>query len=172
ETWRQLERKFLDRYFPIHKFLERRAEISNFEQADGETLYDAWERFKVCLKRCPNHGFDGHNQMQMFTQGLRAQTRMILDASAGGAKKRGGVLELDTQTALLAQQKLMTSQMEAMMKTIPMADVFRKVQRKPSTWLTSGNRIPTITTVPDGETCKLKDLLNNNKDLPQEWRRH
>ncbi|CAJ2642451.1 unnamed protein product [Trifolium pratense] len=147
ETWRQLERKFLDRYFPIHKFLERRAEISNFEQADGETLYDAWERFKVCLKRCPNHGFDGHNQMQMFTQGLRAQTRMILDASAGGslknrdetearelvesmaqneyratndrgAKKKGGVLELDTQTALLAQQKLMTSQMEAMMKLL------------------------------------------------------
>ncbi|PNX58970.1 hypothetical protein L195_g059453, partial [Trifolium pratense] len=33
-----------------------------------------------------------------------------------GAKKRGGVLELDTQSALLAQQKLMTSQMETMMK--------------------------------------------------------
>ncbi|PNX54761.1 hypothetical protein L195_g048382, partial [Trifolium pratense] len=124
-----------------------RAEISNFEQADGETLYNAWERFKVCLKRCSNHGFDGHNQMQMFTQGLRAQTRMILDASAGGslknrdeaearelvesmtqneyratndrgAKKRGAVLELDTQSALLAQQKLMTSQMEAMMKLL------------------------------------------------------
>ncbi|CAJ2652048.1 unnamed protein product [Trifolium pratense] len=35
-----------------------------------------------------------------------------------GAKKKGGVLELDTQTALLAQQKLMTSQMEAMMKLL------------------------------------------------------
>ncbi|PNX56414.1 hypothetical protein L195_g049868, partial [Trifolium pratense] len=138
-TWRQLERKFLDRYFPIHKFLERRAEISNFEQGDNETLYDAWERFKVCLKRCPNHGFDSHSQMQMFTQGLRPQTRMILDASAGGslknrdegevrelvesmtqneyraqndrgAKKKGGLLELDAQSALLAQQKLMSSQ--------------------------------------------------------------
>ncbi|MCH91038.1 hypothetical protein A2U01_0011962, partial [Trifolium medium] len=146
-TWRQLERKFLDRYFPIHKFLERRAEISNFEQLDNETLYDAWERFKVCLKRCPNHGFDGHSQMQMFTQGLRPQTRMILDASAGGslknrdgvevrellesmaqneyraqndrgAKKKGGLLELDAQSALLAQQKLMSSQLESMMKLI------------------------------------------------------
>ncbi|PNX63021.1 hypothetical protein L195_g061414, partial [Trifolium pratense] len=39
------------------------------------------------LKRCPNHGFDGHNQMQMFTQGFRAPTRMILDASAGGSLK-------------------------------------------------------------------------------------
>ncbi|MCH92290.1 hypothetical protein A2U01_0013227, partial [Trifolium medium] len=110
-------------------------------------MYDAWERFKVCLKRCPNHWFDGHSQMQMFTQGLRPQTRMILDASAGGslknrdeaearelvesmaqneyraqndrgAKKKGGVLELDTQSALLAQQKLMTNQMEAMLKLL------------------------------------------------------
>ncbi|MCI83783.1 hypothetical protein A2U01_0105059, partial [Trifolium medium] len=33
-----------------------------------------------------------------------------------GAKKKGGVLELDPQNALLAQSKLMTNQMEAMIK--------------------------------------------------------
>ncbi|MCI03304.1 hypothetical protein A2U01_0024341 [Trifolium medium] len=82
--------------------------------------------------------------MQMFTQGLRPQTRMILDALAGGSLKnrdetqarelietmaqneyraqndRGakkvGVLELDTQNALLAQSKLMTNQMETLIK--------------------------------------------------------
>ncbi|MCI28329.1 hypothetical protein A2U01_0049529, partial [Trifolium medium] len=83
--------------------------------------------------------------MQMFTQGLRPQTRMILDASAGGslknkdedqakdlvetmaqneyranndrgAKKKGGVLELDIQNALLAQSKLMTNTMESLLK--------------------------------------------------------
>ncbi|CAJ2651700.1 unnamed protein product [Trifolium pratense] len=41
-----------------------------------------------------------------------------------GAKKKGGVLELDTQTALLAQQKLMTSQMEAMMKLLAVTTQF------------------------------------------------
>jgi hypothetical protein len=144
-TWEELEMKFLERYFPIHKFLERRAEINNFEQGDGESLYDAWERFKLLLKKCPNHGYDDLNQMQMFTQGLRAQTRMLLDASAGGslktkdeneakelveaiaqneyrvqndrgAKKKAGMVELDTQTALLAQTKLMTTQMESLVK--------------------------------------------------------
>ncbi|PNX82673.1 hypothetical protein L195_g038705, partial [Trifolium pratense] len=55
--------------------------------SDNETLYDVWERFKLCLKKCPNHGFDGHSQMQMFTQGLCPQTCMILDASAGGSLK-------------------------------------------------------------------------------------
>ncbi|GAU44809.1 hypothetical protein TSUD_292020 [Trifolium subterraneum] len=142
QTWQQLERKFKDRYFPIHKFFERRADIMNFEQGDAKTLYDAWERFKLCLMKCLEHGIDALAQMQHFTQGLRPQTRMLLDASTGGslknkdeneakklletmaqneywaqndrgAKKKAGVLELDTQSAILAQMKLMTHQMEA-----------------------------------------------------------
>ncbi|GAU10626.1 hypothetical protein TSUD_421080, partial [Trifolium subterraneum] len=144
-SWDELELKFRERYFPIHKFLERRNDITNFEQGDSESLYDAWERFKLCLKKCPTHGLDNHAQMQHFTQGLRAQTRMLLDASAGGslknkdesearelveamaqneyrvqndrgAKKKAGMLELDTQTALLAQSQLMNTQMAAMLK--------------------------------------------------------
>ncbi|GAU48674.1 hypothetical protein TSUD_324710 [Trifolium subterraneum] len=140
-TWQELERKFKDRYFSIHKFLERRSEIMNFEQGDGETLYDAWERFKLCLKKCPDHGIDDLQQMQYFTQGLRPQTRMLLDASTSGslknkdeveakelietmtnneyraqndrgAKKKAGILELDTNSVILAQMKLVTSQME------------------------------------------------------------
>ncbi|MCI31788.1 hypothetical protein A2U01_0053000, partial [Trifolium medium] len=67
-TWQELERKFLDRYFPIHKFLERRVDITNFEQGDSESLYDAWGWFKLCLKRCLNHGIDELAQMQHFTQ--------------------------------------------------------------------------------------------------------
>ncbi|GAU39062.1 hypothetical protein TSUD_321320 [Trifolium subterraneum] len=84
-TWDELAIKFKERYFPIHKFLERRNEITTFEQGEDESLYDAWERFKLCLKKCPNHGLDNTTQMQHFTQGLRPQTRMLLDASAGGS---------------------------------------------------------------------------------------
>ncbi|GAU32930.1 hypothetical protein TSUD_152910 [Trifolium subterraneum] len=144
-SWDELELKFRERYFPIHKFLERRNDITNFEQGDSESLYDAWERFKLCLKKCPTHGLDSHAQMQHFTQGLRAQTRMWLDASTGGslknkdesearelveamaqneyrvqndrgAKKKAGMLELDTQTTILAQSQLMKNQMAAMLK--------------------------------------------------------
>ncbi|GAU21678.1 hypothetical protein TSUD_242500 [Trifolium subterraneum] len=144
-TWDELELKFLERYFPIHKFLEMRNDITNFEQGDSELLYDAWERFKICLKKYPKHGIDNHAQIQHFTQGLRAQTRMLLDASVGGslknkneseakelveamsqneyrvqndrgAKKKAGMLELDTQSALLAQSQLMNTQMAAMLK--------------------------------------------------------
>ncbi|GAU42733.1 hypothetical protein TSUD_287890 [Trifolium subterraneum] len=93
-TWDELELKFCERYFPIHKFLERRNDITNFEQGDSESLYDAWERFKLCLKKCPKHGLDNHAQMQNFTQGLRPQTRMLLDVSAGGSLKNKDESEL------------------------------------------------------------------------------
>ncbi|GAU38817.1 hypothetical protein TSUD_163920 [Trifolium subterraneum] len=113
-SWDELELKFRERYFPIHKFLERRNDITNFEQGDSESLYDAWERFKLCLKKCPKHGLDNHAQMQHFTQGLSAQTRIVQNDR--GAKKKAGMLELDTQTALLAQSQLMKTQMAAMLK--------------------------------------------------------
>ncbi|XP_045810767.1 uncharacterized protein LOC123905179 [Trifolium pratense] len=119
ETWRQLERKFLDRYFPIHKFLERRAEISNFEQADGETLYDAWESWWIIENR------DETEARELVESMAQNEYRATNDR---GAKKRGGMLELDTQTALLAQQKLMTSQMEAMMKFQTQASLVGKVE--------------------------------------------
>jgi hypothetical protein len=144
-TWDELAIKFKERYFPIHKFLERRNDITTFEQGESESLYDAWERFKLCLKKCPNHGLDNHTQMQHFTQGLRPQTRMLLDASAGGSlrnkvesqarelienmaqneyrvqndrgpRKKPGMLELDTATALLAGQSKMNNNIESFLK--------------------------------------------------------
>ncbi|GAU44556.1 hypothetical protein TSUD_400200 [Trifolium subterraneum] len=104
-TWQDLERKFKDRYFSIHKFLERRSEIMNFEQGNSETLYDAWERFKLCLKKCPDHGIDELQQMQYFTQGLRPQTRMLLDASAGGSLKNKDEVEAKELVETMAQNE-------------------------------------------------------------------
>lgn len=34
---------------------------------------------------CPTHNMDGTEQMQMFVNGLRIQTRQILDSAAGGS---------------------------------------------------------------------------------------
>ncbi|GAU51545.1 hypothetical protein TSUD_414080 [Trifolium subterraneum] len=117
-SWDELELKFRERYFPIHKFLERRNDITNFEQGESESLYDAWERFKLCLKKWPKHGLDNHAQMQHFTQGLRAQTRMLLDASVGGSLKNKDESEASELVEAMAQNeyRLMNTQMAAMLK--------------------------------------------------------
>ena len=55
-TWEQMTEKFLLKYFLPAKTAKLRNDISSFVQMDLETLYDAWERYKDLLRRCPHHG--------------------------------------------------------------------------------------------------------------------
>ncbi|XP_073061828.1 uncharacterized protein [Primulina eburnea] len=59
-------------------------EISTFRQTNFEQLYEAWERYKELLRRCPNHGFEDWVQIELFYNGLNGQTRTTVDAAAGG----------------------------------------------------------------------------------------
>jgi len=45
-TWEMLSKAFLSKYFPPGKTAKLRVEITSFVQRDGESLYEAWERFK------------------------------------------------------------------------------------------------------------------------------
>ena len=45
------------------------------------------ERFRDLLRRTPTHGFSEPIQLNMFIDGLRPQTKQLLDASAGGKIK-------------------------------------------------------------------------------------
>ncbi|GKD31325.1 reverse transcriptase domain-containing protein [Tanacetum coccineum] len=47
--------KFLSKYFPPSKVTKLRNDISNFRQLLDESLFEAWERYKLSIDRCPNH---------------------------------------------------------------------------------------------------------------------
>ncbi|KAG8498918.1 hypothetical protein CXB51_005289 [Gossypium anomalum] len=51
---------------------------------DLKTLYDAWERFKDLLRRCPHHRLPLWLQVQMFYNGVNPSTRQMIDAAADG----------------------------------------------------------------------------------------
>ncbi|NAW23538.1 hypothetical protein FGF82_23740, partial [Salmonella sp. gx-f9] len=44
------------KYFPPNKNAKLRNEITTFQQMDDESLYEAWERYKELLRKCPHHG--------------------------------------------------------------------------------------------------------------------
>jgi len=87
QTLEELVLKFLEKYFPMSKYGEKKQEILNFKQRVSESLYDAWERFNLLLKRCPNHEYTEKQYLQIFTEGLSQNNRMFLDASVGGSLK-------------------------------------------------------------------------------------
>ncbi|XP_061354022.1 uncharacterized protein LOC133298711 [Gastrolobium bilobum] len=83
--WEGLAENFLIKFFPPTKAAQLRNDISMFQQFDGESLYESWDRFKELLWRCPNHGIPEWIQMETFYYGLNGKTKDIVDASSGGA---------------------------------------------------------------------------------------
>nr|GEU30456.1 hypothetical protein [Tanacetum cinerariifolium] len=53
-----ITRKFLSKYRPPARTAKKIEEINNFKKDLDETLYQAWERFKEILLRCPQHYFN------------------------------------------------------------------------------------------------------------------
>jgi len=53
-----------------------------FRQRAYEVFCETWERFKMILRKCPNHGFEDIAQLSIFLTGLRSDTKMLLNAAA------------------------------------------------------------------------------------------
>ena len=69
-TWNQLVEKFLNKYFSPAKTECLIKEIQNFQQFDMESLYEAYERFKDLLRKCPHHGLSDQQKIRTFYNGL------------------------------------------------------------------------------------------------------
>ncbi|XP_058756178.1 uncharacterized protein LOC131629405 [Vicia villosa] len=144
--WNLLEENFLERYFPQSRFMEAKTAIAVFTQGSNESLNEAWERFKSILRKCKGHGFDDLTQIHIFRNGLQPVHKTLLDATAGGSlisksakdatmiidrmelndlqtqhdrslsQRKPGVLELNTNDAILAQNKILSQQVELLTK--------------------------------------------------------
>ncbi|GKE08412.1 putative reverse transcriptase domain-containing protein, partial [Tanacetum coccineum] len=55
-------------------------EINNFQQESDETFYQAWERFKELLMKCPQYYLTEIQEVILFYNGLDVSTRQILDS--------------------------------------------------------------------------------------------
>ena len=86
-TWEELVEAYMSRFFPSALTVERRGEIIVFKQGEEESLYNAWERFKRLLKRCPMHGIDLTTQIDIFYHDMNYASKVIINASCCGAFK-------------------------------------------------------------------------------------
>jgi hypothetical protein len=59
-TWEDLANKFLLRNFPPAKTAKLRVKIHAFQQDPDESFYEAWERFKQMIRKCPYHALELH----------------------------------------------------------------------------------------------------------------
>ncbi|GJZ13290.1 zinc finger, CCHC-type containing protein [Tanacetum coccineum] len=57
-TWEDLTTRFLAYFFPPGRITKLRNDILTFQQHHGESLSEAWTRFKDLLKKVPHHGIN------------------------------------------------------------------------------------------------------------------
>ena len=87
-TWDELVEAFMGRFFPHTLTSKRRGEIIILKQGEDESLYNAWERYKKLLKRCPMHGIYQITKMDIFYHAMNYTSKWIIDAVCCGAFKR------------------------------------------------------------------------------------
>ncbi|GJS90730.1 hypothetical protein Tco_0773366, partial [Tanacetum coccineum] len=69
KTWEDLKENFLSKYCPPTRIAKKMEEINNFQQEPDETLYQAWERFKELLMKCPQHYLMEMHEVILFYNG-------------------------------------------------------------------------------------------------------
>nr|GEV59516.1 reverse transcriptase domain-containing protein [Tanacetum cinerariifolium] len=91
-TFEQMVKMFLEKYFPPSMVTKLRNEITNFRQRPDESLFEAWECYKLSIDRCPNHNMLPVTQIDTFYNGLTLRHRDTINVAAGGTfmKRRPG----------------------------------------------------------------------------------
>nr|GEW53222.1 reverse transcriptase domain-containing protein [Tanacetum cinerariifolium] len=83
-TFEQMAKMFLGKYFPPSMITKLRNEITNFHQRPDESLFEAWERYKLSIDRCHNHNMFPVTQIDTLYNGLTLRHRDTINAAAGG----------------------------------------------------------------------------------------
>ena len=94
----------MGRFFPPALTSERIGEIIILKQGENESPYNAWERYKKLLKRCPMHGIDHIMQMDIFYHAMNYTSKGIIEEACCGAFKRKSAKEANQLIEDLAKR--------------------------------------------------------------------
>nr|GEV40048.1 reverse transcriptase domain-containing protein [Tanacetum cinerariifolium] len=83
-TFEQMAKMFFGKYFPPSMVTKLINEINNFHQRPDESLFEAWERYKLSIDRCPNHNMLPVTQTDTFYNGLTLRHRDTINAATVG----------------------------------------------------------------------------------------
>ncbi|XP_038976654.1 uncharacterized protein LOC113463578 [Phoenix dactylifera] len=86
---------------------------------DGESLYEAWERFKDLQRKCPYHGLPDWLIVQTFYNGLIHSVRITIDAAAGGTLMSKSTKEAYELLEEMASNNYQWSNERGMPKKVP-----------------------------------------------------
>nr|GEW10159.1 reverse transcriptase domain-containing protein [Tanacetum cinerariifolium] len=82
-TFDQMAKIFLGKSFLPSMMKKLRNEITNFCERPDESLFEAWECYKLLIDRCPNHNMLSVTQIDTLYNGLTLRHRDTINAAFG-----------------------------------------------------------------------------------------
>ncbi|RDX70135.1 hypothetical protein CR513_50651, partial [Mucuna pruriens] len=84
-TWGDMKRMFLEKFFLASRTATIRKEICKIRQHSRETLHEYWERFNKLCATCLHHQINEELLIQYFYESLTMMDRSMIDTTRGGA---------------------------------------------------------------------------------------
>nr|GEV03818.1 hypothetical protein [Tanacetum cinerariifolium] len=81
-TWEALTTRFLAQFFPSRRTVKLCNDILMFQQHQGESLLEAWTRFKDLVQNVPHYGIDRCLQIQFFYHHVSFHLKCEIDLAA------------------------------------------------------------------------------------------
>ncbi|GJV26901.1 reverse transcriptase domain-containing protein [Tanacetum coccineum] len=108
-TFQEMASKFLSKYFPPSMVTKLRNDISNFRQLPDESLFEAWEHYKLSIDRCPNHNIWGGFMKRRLEECYDLIDNMTAhhndwDTSAHRGESSSSITSSPSEIAALTQQ--------------------------------------------------------------------
>nr|GEV34237.1 reverse transcriptase domain-containing protein [Tanacetum cinerariifolium] len=117
-TIEQMAKMFLGKYFPPFMVTKLRNEIINFRQHPDESLFEAWERYKLSIDRSPNHNMLPVTQIDTFYNGLTLRHRDTINAAAGGTFMKKQIIALKAKMAEINKNLMKVLQINHQVKAV------------------------------------------------------
>ncbi|GJU56213.1 reverse transcriptase domain-containing protein [Tanacetum coccineum] len=105
-TFDQMAKIFLGKYFSPSTVTKFRNNIMNFRQEPDESLFEAWERYKLSIDRCSNHNMLPVTQIDTFYNGLTMRHCDTINAAVGALKLEMAEINKDLMKILQTNQQL------------------------------------------------------------------
>nr|GFB28927.1 hypothetical protein [Tanacetum cinerariifolium] len=117
-TFEQMAKMFLGKHFPPSMVTKLRIEITNFRQRPDESLFEAWECYKLSINRCPNHNMFPVTQIDTFYNGLTLRHRDTINAVAGGTFMKRQIAALEAEMAEINKNLMRVLQVNQQVKAV------------------------------------------------------
>ncbi|CAM9000123.1 unnamed protein product [Rhodiola kirilowii] len=127
-TWAQMQKKFLDKYYPAGRAMQVRKQLQEIKQGPNETMYDYLEKFNHLERSCCTLGLPEKLVIEYLIDGLRPLDKMLLDASAGGSMMNLSLSGIRNLIANVAQAETSVNSMTEEMKQLKemMIEIIRR----------------------------------------------